>query len=114
MGWTHISESPHALVAFYARLRGRPVGVRREVELLYDYASTQEDPDTLMRHQSAVVSAVVDCRAHSISMGDMVTYAERMGRGAKVQQTHPPERPFRHAEPRTIDIEVIRFACGAQ
>jgi len=111
-GWTHISDSPQSLVAFYARLPGRPSGVRRKVELLYDYASTQEDPDTLKRHRSAVVSAVVDCRAQSISMGGMVTYEDPMGRGAKVEQTRPPERTFRHAEPGTIDREVVRFACA--
>jgi len=45
-------------------------------------------------------------------MGVIVTYADPMGRGAKVEQTRPPERTFRHAEPRTIDLEVVRFACA--
>ena len=45
-------------------------------------------------------------------MGGMVTFAEPMGRGAKVEQTRPPERTFRHVEPGTIDLQVVRFACA--
>lgn len=108
--WIRIAEGPQALVVFYAKTASAK-GERRSVQLLYDYSAPQEDPDSLVSHQSAVVTATVDCGKSRLRMGDMIKYKGSMGQGETVERTHSSDRSFHQAARDSINWKIVRFAC---
>jgi hypothetical protein len=114
--WRLVVNSDDGQIAFYADSTSVAIhGRLRNVRLLYDYAQTQQNPDTLERHLSTIELASVDCESRRIAPVQSTNYAGHKGAGALVSKSMSvPNEQLRYvtAAADSLDDKVVKYVCA--
>jgi hypothetical protein len=116
--WRLVVKSNDGQVAFYADSTSLAIqDTLRTVRLLYDYAQTQQNPDTLERHLSTIELASIDCKSRRIAPMQSTNYTGRKGAGAVVSNSaRVPKEQLRYvtATADSLDDKVINYVCALE
>ena len=114
--WRFVVKSDDGQIAFYADSTSVAIhGSLRNVRLLYDYAQTQQNPDTLERHLSTIELASIDCKGRRIAPVQSTNYAGHKGAGALVSKSMSvPNEQLRYvtAAADSLDDKVVKYVCA--
>jgi hypothetical protein len=114
--WRLVVKSDDGQIAFYADSTSLAIqDTLRSVRLLYDYAQTQQNPDTLERHLSTIELASIDCKSRRIAPVQSTNYAGHKGAGAVVNKSvSVPKEQLRYvtAAADSLDDKVVKHVCA--
>jgi hypothetical protein len=114
--WRLVVKSDDGQIAFYADSTSVAIhDTLRTVRLLYDYAQTQQNPDTLERHLSTIELASIDCKSRRIAPVQSTNHAGHKGAGAVVSKSASvPKEQLRYvtAEADSLDDKVVKYVCA--
>jgi hypothetical protein len=114
--WRLVVKSDDGQIAFYADSTSLAIhDTLRSVRLLYDYAQTQQNPDTLERNLSTIELASIDCKSRRIASVQSTNYAGHKGAGAVVSKSvSVPKEQLRYvtAEADSLDDKVVKYVCA--
>jgi hypothetical protein len=113
--WHLVVKSDDGQVTFYADSTSLTIhDALRTVRLLYDYAQTQQNPDTLERHLSTIELASIDCKGRRIAPVQSTNYTGHKGAGAVVSKSvNVPKEQLRYvtAAADSLDEKVVSYVC---
>jgi hypothetical protein len=114
--WRLVVKSDDRQIAFYADSSSLAIhDTLRTVRLLYDYAQTQQNPDTLERNLSTIELASIDCNSRRIAPVQSTNYAGQKGAGAVVSKSASvPKEQLRYvtAAADSLDDKVVKYVCA--
>jgi hypothetical protein len=114
--WRLVVKSDDGQIAFYADSTSLAIhDTLRSVRLLYDYAQTQQNPDTLERNLSTIELTSIDCRSRRIAPVQSTNYAGHKGAGAVVSKSvSVPKEQLRYvtAAADSLDDIVVKYVCA--
>jgi hypothetical protein len=114
--WRLVVKSDDGQIAFYADSSSLAIhDTLRTVRLLYDYAQTQQNPDTLERNLSTIELASIDCNSRRIAPVQSTNYAGHKGAGAVVSKSASvPKEQLRYvtAAADSLDDKVVKYVCA--
>ena len=114
--WHLVVKSDDGQIAFYADSASLAIhDTLRTVRLLYDYAQTQQNPDTLERNLSTIEMASIDCKNRRIAPVQSTNYAGHKGAGAVVSKSvSVPNEQLRYVTDAadSLDDKVVKYVCA--
>jgi hypothetical protein len=114
--WHVVVKSDDGQMTFYADPKSLVIrDSLRTVRLLYDYAQTQQNPDTLQQILSTIELASIDCRTRRIAPVQSANYAGHKGTGAIVSNSVTvPKEQLRYvtAAADSLDEKVVKYVCA--